>query len=143
MGHMTPDREPQATPKRISWAARGQLESIDRYLQRSEGSAGNEAFLQECLVWFYELAAPQLAEQMVDARLFAQGEMTSPQDILRAIDAQLAAWQRGGLVPSQVQVLADFTEALAELQRAILDEEDLDPGLRRLMERQLQASQQA
>lgn len=132
--------EPQVTPREIVNITRAQLRTVDLYLEHTENSAGHEALFEDCLKHFYELAAPQLPEWVIHKRLFADGEETTLHGVLSAIDTELAAWQRGGLVQSQVAPLYDFSGVLTDLQYAILAEEDLDIELRRRLERQLYGS---
>lgn len=138
-----PGIELREKPALTCGAARSKLENIELYLQQTEGGAGQGILFEDCLKRFYELAAPQLPEWVIDRRLFADGEATPLSDVIGAISAELAAWQRHGIVTSQIEPLAEFSASLSELQQGILDDEDLDDGLRRRIERSIAGSRQA
>jgi len=138
-----PKVELRESPATSCVKARAKLENIGLYLEHTQGGAGDESLFQDCLKRFYELAEPQLAEWVIDARLFADGEETTLRGILAAIDVELAAWQHHGIVTSQVEPLTEFSAALTELQQGILDNEDLDEGLRRRLERDIYGLHQA
>ena len=134
--------ELRETPARSCVVARAKLENIDLYLSQTQAAAGHESLLQDCLKRFYELAGPQLADQVIDARLFADGDATTMHDVLSAIDTELAAWQRYGIVASQVEPLVEFSASLTELEQAMLDDDDLEEGLRYRIEREIHGSHQ-
>lgn len=138
-----PSIELRTKPSESCVRVRTKLENVDLYLQQTEASAGQGALFEDCLKRFYDLAAPQLAEWVIDARLFANGDATTLHDILGAIDVEIAAWQRFGIVTSQVEPLTQFSAALTELQEGILDDVNLDVGLRRRIEREVYGSHQA
>lgn len=83
---------------------------------------------------FYELASAQMAETVIDRRLFPNGEMTQPVEVLGAMDEVLASWQRGSIVTSQQEPLREFTLWLLDAQRSIVDEVK-DATLRHRIER--------
>lgn len=120
--------------------ARAKLENIGVYFDHERATTLHESLFTDCIKSFYVLAAPQLAPQVIDARLLTDGEETSVSNLISAMDVELAAWQRYGLVSSQVHPLIDFSETLTKLEQAILDDENLDVGLRRRMELQLNSS---
>lgn len=89
----------------------------------------------EFLKRFYELAAPQLPESVIDRRLFAKGDVTETSDVLGAIDAELASWQRGGIVTSQAEPLREFTLWLLDAQRDMANSGLDDNALQQRLER--------
>ena len=106
--------------------ARTLLANTTAYVQyletREPGSydvLAHESGAWELLKHFHELAAPQLAEWVLDERLFPRGEQTEPVDVLMAMDNELASWQRGSIVSSQQEPLLEFTFWLLDAQRVI------------------------
>lgn len=88
----------------------------------------------DLLKHFYELASAQMAEPVIDQRLFPDGAVTEPAKVLGAMDEILASWQRGGIVVSQQEPLHEFALWLLDTQRAFVDEVE-DDTLRRRIER--------
>ena len=68
-----------------------------------------DEMIKEFIERFYELAAPQLPRWVIDRRLGITEPDVSADTLLSAIDAELASWQKGGLVTSQVAPLEDLT----------------------------------
>jgi hypothetical protein len=102
----------------------------------SDTVALHESDVNEFLKHFYEVAAPQLPEAEIDKRLFGENNQSpDPIRVLTAIQAELTAWQRGGVVESQREPLYEFTTWLLDAQKMIvnqgLDNEDLARCLRR------------
>lgn len=83
---------------------------------------------------FYELASAQMAESVIDHRLFPDGEMTEPAKVLGAMEEVLASWQRGSIVASQEEPLHEFALWLLDAQRAIVDDVE-DVALKHRIER--------
>jgi hypothetical protein len=105
------------------------------------GSAGDtialhESDVNEFIKYFYEVATLQLSESVIDQRLFGKGE-SSPEPLrtLTAIDTELAAWERGGIVTSQHEPLREFATWLLDAHRVIINENVNDDGLARCLER--------
>jgi len=105
------------------------------------GSSGDaialhESDVNEFLKHFYEVATLQLSESVIDKRLFGEeGSSPEPVRTLTAIDTELAAWERGGIVTSQQEPLREFVTWLLEAHQVILNENIDDDGLTRCLER--------
>lgn len=91
--------------------------------------------IKEFIERFYELAAPQLPMWVIDRLLCVDDEDTNLDDMLDAMDNELAGWQRGGIVTSQIEPLREFTEWLYE-QHTLETLEDVDDqAVRRTLRR--------
>lgn len=80
-----------------------------------EGPYAQGAFnetIKELIEHFYAVAAFQLPESVIDSRLRLDDENADLDDLFKGIDTELAAWQKGGLVTSQVEPLQQLTDWL-------------------------------
>ncbi len=109
------------------------VEYIEASTQSYDAHAYDDA-AWDLLKHFYELAAFQMPDAVIDRRLFPDGDTTQPATVLRAMEEVLASWQRGGIVTSQQEPLREFTLWLLEAQRAIANEVE-DSDLRCRIER--------
>lgn len=130
-----------ASDREVLGVSRILLANTAQYIEYFEAQPqeAQDVFAYDDAAWdllkhFYDLAAPQLAERVIDNRLFPQGEMTQPTEVIEAMEDILASWQRGGIVTSQQESLREFTLWLLDAQRAVVGDVE-DNALRHRIER--------
>lgn len=130
-----------ASDREVLGVSRTLLLNTAQYAEYAEvkGPDAHDVIAYDDAAWdllkhFYELAAPQLTEQALDRRLFPNGDVTQPTEVLVAMEQVLASWQRGGMVTSQQEPLRGFTLWLLDAQRAVVGDIE-DDALRHRIER--------
>lgn len=100
------------------------------------GDSVFEGAIDEGIKRFSELARAQLAPQYIEQRLsLDDGRVQDLSKTLEAIDTELAGWQRGGIVTSQIEPLEEFNEWLYSLHTLESLELISDDATRRTIER--------
>lgn len=112
---------PEPTSESITRPSSGELLSAAHFLTMNahsfavlhdEGSGDIPPVLAgEFLEKFSCVARPRMAPSRIQERFSAQADLA---DVFDAIDTELRAWARGGVVESQVAPLIEYTQWLIE-----------------------------
>ena len=111
----------EPTPEIITTPSSGELLSAAHFLtmnaysfaiMHEDGSQDlPSALATEFLDKFSQVARPRMAPTYVKERFSAQADLA---DVFDAIDTELRAWARGGVVESQVAPLAEYVQWLID-----------------------------
>lgn len=138
MEHPVPTEAPLSTHELLG-VTRTLLSSARLYAEAVsvDNPSVFEAAIDEGIKKFRKLASPQLPGWVIHNRLGLEDATFDLGITLDAIDAELSAWQAGGLVTSQVEPLEDFTAWLYSLHTLESLEFIEDRTTRQIIERRI------